>query len=39
MDDYKEFLKAYVDIPVGERFEALQMLVQVDKIIAEKKIV
>ena len=38
MDEYKEFLKAYVDIPVPQRSEALRMLTAVDKIIAEKKI-
>ena len=38
MDEYKEFLKAYVDIPVSQRSEALRMLIAVDKIIAEKEI-
>lgn len=37
MDDYKEFLKAYMDIPVQQRAEALQMLLQVDTIISEKE--
>ena len=37
MDEYKEFLKAYVDIPVSQRSEALRMLIAVDKIIAEKE--
>jgi len=38
MDEYKEFVKAYMDIPVRQRSEALQMLLQVDTIIAEKEI-
>ena len=38
MDEYKEFLKAYVDIPVSQRSEALRMLIAVDKIIAGKEI-
>jgi hypothetical protein len=38
MDDYKELLKVYVDIPAPQRSEALRMLTAVDKIIAEKKI-
>jgi hypothetical protein len=38
MDEYKELLKVYVDIPAPQRSEALRMLTAVDKIIVEKKI-
>jgi hypothetical protein len=38
MDEYRELLKVYVDIPAPQRSEALRLLTAVDKIIAEKKI-
>jgi len=34
MDEYKGFVKAYMDIPVHQRSEALKMLTLVDKMIA-----
>jgi len=38
MDNYKEFVKAYMDIPVRQRSEALQMLLQVDTILTDREI-
>lgn len=38
MDEYKGFVKAYMDIPVHQRSEALKMLTLVDTMIAGKEI-
>jgi hypothetical protein len=38
MDEYKGFVKAYMDIPVHQRSEALKMLTLIDKMIAGKEI-
>ncbi len=38
MDEYQGIVKAYTDIPVHKRSEALKMLTRIDKMIAGKEI-